>query len=141
LTGVERIDLGAPQGQHADDLVLQNHRRRQQRAIACQALQVAASVLGVVQHVRNLNGPHLFGGATDCGRSVPGKRLVLEQPAKVLGDLAGVAGQPERISFGDVQRCGLRTAQLRGALDDGVENGLWVGVGTPEGCENFTARH
>ena len=100
-----------------------------------------ASKLGVVEHVRNLNGAHLLAGAADSGGAVSGERLVLEQPPKLVGDLAGVAGQPEHLPFGDVQGGGLRTAEMCGALEDGVENGLGVGVGTPESCKNLAARH
>ena len=93
LAGVEGRDLGAPHRQHADDLVLQDHRRRQQGAIAGQLLEVRAPVVRVVEHVGNLNGAPFVGRAPDGRRSGSWPADGAQQvPAELVGDLAGDRG-------------------------------------------------
>ena len=56
---LERIDLGAPYRQHADDLVVEQHRRAHGRAKAGDPLGILAPVGGVGEHVVDLDGAPL----------------------------------------------------------------------------------
>ena len=77
FTVVEGRDVGPPHGQHADDLVLQDHRRGEQRAEPGQALEVVAPVVRVVRARQESGWVRIvLGRAPDDGRTVPGDRLV-----------------------------------------------------------------
>ena len=89
---VEGCDVGPPHRQHADDLVLQDHRRGEQRAETATLLEVVASVVRVVEYVGNLVGAHILGNAPDDGRAVAGYRVVLQVLPILVGGRAGDSG-------------------------------------------------
>ena len=89
FTVIEGRDVGPPQGEHADDLVLEDHRRGEKGAETGKPLEVMASVVRVLEHVGNLMGTHVHGRAPDGGRTVPGNRMVLQVFAILLRRLAG----------------------------------------------------
>ena len=136
---VEGRDIGAPHRHHADDLVLQEHRRGEQGAEAGQALQIVAPVVGVAEHVGDLVGAPVLGGPADGGGSVPGDGVVQQVPAVLLGGLAGDAGQPEHVAVEEEQLSGPRPAQPRGVFEDGVEHRARVGDVTTERREDLAA--
>ena len=140
FTGVEGRDVGPPHGQHADDLVLQDHRRGEQGAETGKLLEVRASVFRVVEHVGNLMGTHVLGRAPDGGRTVSGNRVVLQVFAILLRDLAGDSRQAEHVALEEVQLGGLRSAQPRGLFEDGVQDVPGVGGSAAECREDLAAR-
>ena len=89
FTVIEGRDVGPPQGEHADDLVLEDHRRGEKGAETGKALEVMASVVRVLEHIGNLMGTHVLGRAPDGGRTVPGNRMVQQVTAILLRRLAG----------------------------------------------------
>ena len=137
---VEGRDFGAPHGQHADDLVLQDHRRGEQGAKTGKPLEVVASVLRVAEHVGNLMGTPVLGRAPDGGRTVPGNRVVQQVLAILLRDLAGDPRETEHVALEEEQLSGLRSAQSRGVFDDGVEYVAGVGGVAAERRQDLAAR-
>ena len=140
FTDVEGRDVGPPHRQHADDLVLQDHRRGEQGAETGKTLEVVASVVRVLEHVGNLMGTHVLGCAPDSGRMVPGNRVVQQVLAILLRGLAGDPREPEHIAVEEEQLGGLRSAQTRGVLDNGVQHVPGVGGRAAERREDLAAR-
>ena len=140
VRGRRRRDVGAPHGQHADDVVLQDHRCRKQGAKPGQPLKIQPAVIRVGEDVGNLMGAHVLGRATDGGQTVPGDR-VLQQ---VLRDIPrGFRRTPARRETRH-RRAGTagrrRAAQARGVLEHGVQDGSGVGDVAAERREDFAAR-
>ena len=140
FTDVEGRDFGPPHGQHAHDLVLQDHRRGEHGAKTGKPLEVVASVLRVVEHVGNLMGTHVLGRAPDGGRTVPGNRVVQQVLAILLRDLAGDSREAEHVALKEEQLGDLRSAQSRGVFNDGVQYVPGVGGRTAERREDLAAR-
>ena len=66
--------------------------------------------------------------------------MALQGPTELVGDLAGVAGQPERVALWDVQGGGLRTAEARSVLENGVEDVSGVRTCAAERRQDLAAR-
>ena len=64
--------------EHADDLVLEDHRRREQGAVSGEPLDVLPAVLRVAEDVGDLLGPPVHGHPADQRGSVHGHRMVAE---------------------------------------------------------------
>ena len=139
LAIVEGCDVGTPHRQHADHLVLKEHRRGQQRAEPGETLQVAPAVIRVLEHVGNLMGAPVRGCTPNRGRTVPGDRILHQVSAVVLRCVAGDARQAERVAVHDEQLGGPRSAQPGGGFDDGVQNGSGVGDVATERREYLAA--
>ena len=137
---VEGRDFGAPHGQHAHDLVLQDHRRGKHGAKTGKPLEVVASVLRVAEHVGNLMGTPVLGRAPDGGRTVPGNRVFQEVLEVLLRDFAGDPRETEHVALEEKQLSDLRSAQSRGVFDDGVQYNSGVGDVAAEGGQDLAAR-
>jgi len=85
-------------------------------------------------------GTHVLGRAPDGGRTVSLNRVIQHVLAVFLGDLAGDSGQLENVAIEEVQQCGLRSAQARGVLKDGVEYFAGVVGRTAKRREDLAAR-
>ena len=72
---VERLDRGAPDREDADHLVVDDHRRPDDRPVAGQPLELGQVVVGVGQHVVDLLGAAVQGDPPDQGGSVPVDRV------------------------------------------------------------------
>ncbi len=140
FTGVEALDVGPPHGQHADELVLQDHRRGEHGSEAGSLLEVLAPVFRVVEHVGNLMGTHVLRRAPDGGRTVSDNRVVFQVFAILLRDLAGDSGQAEHVALKEVQLGDLCFAQPRGLFKDGVQYVPGVGDRAAECREDLLAR-
>jgi hypothetical protein len=66
-------------------------------------------------------GTHVLGRAPDGGRTVPGNRVGQQVFAILLGDLAGDSQEAEHVALKEEKLGGLRSAQARGVLNDGVQ--------------------
>ena len=137
---IERRDIGAPHRQHADDLVLQDHRRRQQRAKTGEPLQVQATVVGVGEHVGDLDGALVLGRAADGRQAIARDRMSHQVSAVLLRRLAGDARETEQVSVANEQLGGGRSAQSRGVLEHGVQDRAGVRHVAAERRENLSAR-
>ena len=118
---VERLDRGAPDGQDADHLVVDDHRRRDDRAVAAELLELGEVVVGVGQHVVDLVGASVDRHPTGEGPPAPGHR-VLGRERRVLRVEPVRAHEPVPLRGGEVDQGGLATAQPAGVLDDRLED-------------------
>ena len=125
---VERVDLGAPHRQHADDVVVEQHRGAHDRAVPGDPLRILAPVVRVGQDVADLRGPPVEPDPT-------GERVVVEQQGvarHVLEEVRGQpgrAGQPVGTALDEVQLHAVRPAQPSGAVHDGPEDEVEIGGG------------
>jgi hypothetical protein len=87
LVGVERRDVCAPHLEHPDDLVVDDHRCRQERAVAAAALEVLATVVRVAEDVGDLLSTPVQHHPTELGGAVDRHRVFAHVPLEVLGDL------------------------------------------------------
>ena len=119
---VERVDLVAPEGERADDLVVEEHRRAHGRPEAGDPLEVVPAVLRIGQHVRDLLGPAVESDPADEGVAVDRHRVLGDEPDRLLGEPDRL-DQPVDAVLEEVEVGGVRAAQPPGALDDGRQDG------------------
>ena len=119
------LHLVAPQGQCADDLVVEDQRGAHRGAEAGDALEVEPAVLRVGDDVRDLLGPAVEADPADEGVAVHRHR--------VLGDVGDrLLGQPDRLDqlvdavLEEVEVRSVRSAQAARALDDRGEHRVGV---------------
>ena len=136
---VERVDLGADQRQRADDLVVEQHRRRDQGSVLLDLLEVLSPVLRVAEHVGDLLDLAIQGHAPDQGRAVDLERMLADAAHELVREPDG-GREREVVAVDEVDRGRLAAAQSPGALDDAVEHRIRVGRGSAEGGQHLVHR-
>ena len=137
---VEWRDIRAPHGQHADDVVVKDHRGREQGAKSGQPLQIQATVVRIIEDVADLVGALVLGRTTDRGQPVPRNRVLQQVSAVFLGRLAGHPRDPEHIAVQQEQLGSGRSAQARGVLEDRLHDGSGVYDVAAERRQDLAAR-
>ena len=137
---VERVDLGPPHRQHADDRVVEEHRCRHQGAEPGELLEVETSVRRVVQHVDDLLGAAVLHDPADQTAAIQADGVVDDVAPERLADVADHALGAYAVTLDDVELGRLGVQQVQGPVDDGVEHQRWVRAGTAQGDEDLPAR-
>ena len=133
---VEGVDLGPPDADGADHLVVEDEGHRDHRAVTAEGLDVGAAVLGVGQHV-----DHLVNGAVDRDparqrRPIQSERVFVHVGLEVLGE-TGRGGEDELLAGHEIDLDSLTAAEAQGGLGHGGEHRIGIGGGAPEGDQDL----
>ncbi len=132
----ERLDDGPPQHDHADDLVVGQHRDAEQRAEAAEVERLLPAVLGIVARVGELNRATFQPDATDDRAGAGDDRMRLQVGA-VLGGAAEREHHAVLALLELVDQAAVRAAQVHGVTHDGVEHRLQLEVRAPDRLEHL----
>src|SRR3954469_4686205 len=136
---VEWLDLVAPQGDDAEDALVDQHRHSQQGADAPELAGAVPLVVRVGDHVRDLDGAALQPDPADDGAGVPRDRPVLDpgavrvRPAEQMGEAVHVA--VEQVDHGRVG-----AAEPDHVAHDRLEHRLQLELRAPDDVEHLAGR-
>jgi hypothetical protein len=134
----ERLDLGSPHRQDADQLVVEQHRYADDRAVPAEPLQLVSAVFGIGEDVGDLLGTPVQAHTAHERPPVGSNGVAVEEvEIVVLVREPGKASQAVRIPLDQMELGNVGLAQAARALDDGPEHQLQVGGRPAEGRENL----
>jgi hypothetical protein len=136
----ERVDLGPPDDQDADDLAVEQHGDAHGGPEAAVALDVEPAVLGVGEDVGDLLGLALQPDPA-CERApVLGQRVLVEVGAVLLGEGARGDRRSVRVALEQEDQGDVGPAEVAGAVDDGLQHGVEVRGGAAENGQHPARR-
>ena len=136
LLVAEGADLGPVHEEHADQIVLFQHRDARRGSLAAHPLGHLGFVLGVGEDVDDVDDPALERGPSDR-RAASGADDVLSPVLAELGTGPIVRKKPEHLAVETRQQTALGPGQPGRVLDEGLEHGLEIERGAADHLEDF----
>jgi hypothetical protein len=135
----ERVDLRSPHRQHADELLVEQHRYADDRAEPAEALQFVAAVFGIGEDVGDLLGTPVQAHPTHQRPPVETNGVAVEdvEVFEVFVREPREPGQAVGIALDQVELRNVGPAQLACAVDHRAENQVEVGGRPAEGGQNL----
>ena len=133
---VERLDLVAPERDDAEDALVDQHRHAEQGADAAELAGPVPLVVGVGDHVRDLDGAALQPDAADDRPRVLRDRAVLDS-ARYASGAAEQVGQAVDVAVELVDHPRVRAAEPDRVAHDRLEHGLQLELPAPDDVEHL----
>ena len=133
---VERVDLVAPERDDAEDALVHQHRDAEQRADAAEVACPVPLVVGISEHVRDLDGAALEADAADDRARILRDRAVLDLGAVRVGAPEQV-GQAIDVAVALVDHSRVGAAEPDRVAHDGLEHRLKLELPAPDDVEDL----
>ena len=133
---VEQLDLVAPQRDDAEDALVDQHRHAQQGADAAEVAGLMPLVVGVRDHVRDLDGAALESYAADDRARILRDRAVLDEGAVGVG-AAEQMGQAVHVAVEQVDHARVGAAEPDRVAHDRLEHRLQLELPAPDDVEHL----